>query len=173
MTDDRSKALLLQGRGCNSERRPCGKCLRAVVKTENIYLSLRLPGNKKKEVRGKRKMRLKKRRWQSEKMRRGRRWKEGREVHLGKLLVIFLTSTSHQLCTRLPSTTCFLFVPVDLASPRHCCGTLPLSSFLSFHLISTSSSSFSFCESLLSHLSCFFYNYCYLSSPFQARETNT
>lgn len=49
MTDP--EALLLQGRGCNSEGKPCGKCLRASVKAEHICLSLR-PWGKKKEVRG-------------------------------------------------------------------------------------------------------------------------
>lgn len=52
------------------------------------------------------------------------------EVHLGKLLVIFrpdLYVSSAPAC--LPSTTCFLFVPADLISPRyhrrHRCHTLP------------------------------------------------
>lgn len=64
---------------------------------------------------------------------------EGREVHLGSLLVIFhpdLFVSPAPAC--LPSTTCFLLVPADLVSPRQ--RTPPLFSFIAFHLVSTSSS---------------------------------
>lgn len=46
MTDP--ETLLLQARGCNSEGRPCGECLKASVKTQHIYLGL-MRGEKKSE----------------------------------------------------------------------------------------------------------------------------
>lgn len=78
MTDP--EALLLQGRGCNSEGRPCGKRLRAAVKTEHIYLSLRLREKREAEQQTKRK---EKRQSGENEDKKGK--EEGREVHLGTL----------------------------------------------------------------------------------------
>lgn len=72
MTDH--EALLLQAAGCNSEGRPCGKCLRVTVKTEHMHLRLRPWGGKRSE---------RNEEWRGEE-RRG-----GGGVHWSKLFVIF------------------------------------------------------------------------------------
>lgn len=67
--------------------------------------------------------------------------------------------------TSLPSTTCFLFFPVDLISPRHRRRTLLL--FLSLFSFGLDLLFFLyFSESLLSRLSHSFYGYCsFFCSP--------
>lgn len=104
--DDRTRGFIATG--CNSEGRPCGKCLRVTVKTEHSYLRLR-PQGKLKEVRNE-----------------GQRGKE--KNRRASSLSFFSTSNISPSQTCLTSTSCFLFVLVDLDSPQHCRSTLPLSS---------------------------------------------
>lgn len=110
MTDP--EALLLLGRGYHSEGRPCGKCPKAATEhSTSIWASDHEWGKKKSEVQRTKKEMKKKR----ERVVRGRR-----EVHLGKLLVIFrpdLYVSRAPAC--LPSTACFLSVPLGRVSPRH------------------------------------------------------
>lgn len=105
--DDRTRGFIATG--CNSEGRPCGKCPRVTVKTEHSYLRLR-PQGKLKEVRGMR---------DREERKKNRR---------ASSLSFFSTSNISPSRTCLTSTSCFLFVLVDLDSPQHCRSTLPLSS---------------------------------------------
>lgn len=115
MTDP--EALLLQGIGCTSVGRPCGKCLRASVKAEHSYLSLRPCGRKKKSEEQR-----------TERMDQGRS-----EVHFRKRFVIFHPDLYISVAsTCLSSTRCFLFIPVDLIPPtslQHISSLLFLFSF--------------------------------------------
>lgn len=129
--------------------RPCGKCLRASVKAEHIHLSLR-PCGGGEDVTEATERKEKRERERVERMDRGRSG-----VRLAKLLVIFhpdLYLSPAPTC--LPSTTCFLFVPVDLippTSPPHISSLLcslflwfrpPLPSFISLDLCCHASPTF-------------------------------
>lgn len=100
--DDRTRGFIATG--CNSEGRPCGKCPRVTVKTEHSYLRLR-PRGKLKEVRGMR-----------DREERKKQKEEGSPF--GQALCLFSTSNISSSRTCLTSTTCFLFVLVDLDSPQ-------------------------------------------------------
>ena len=126
MTDP--EALLLQGRGYNSSAGGLQ------LKTQSIYQSLGTWGGgwEAKSIEEKEKI-------GDGEGEGGLGGGGGGEVHLGELLVIFRPDLHVSPApTCLPSTTCFLSVPVDPISPQHCRHALPLCFLLSFFILSRS-----------------------------------